>query len=78
MVMAIDETNWGAAEPIRQAIHDLVSKFQAHIGAPKPSDPPHADAGMVDAANQSFRDSAAKAKALSAEQAQKIRQKAGK
>jgi hypothetical protein len=35
----MSDDNWGAAEPIRQGIHDLVSKFTSVFGAAKPSAP---------------------------------------
>ena len=37
----MSDDNWGAAEPLRQAIHDLVSKFTTHIGTPQPSQTDH-------------------------------------
>ncbi len=75
----MSDDNWGAAEPLRQAIHDLVSKFNIHIGTPDPSQTEHdkavadmnaqTNAHKNDAANQSF---------IKPDQAAKIRQKMSK
>ena len=59
------DDNWGPAEPIRQAVHDLVHKFTSALGAATPS--PQSDhdkavqqmtqqnnADAVQRANQSF------------------------
>lgn len=74
------EDNWGPAEPIRQAIHDLVSKFTIHIGTPQPSQSEHDKAVQdmnkqlndqrVQDANKSFQKPQ-----LSDDQAAKIRAK---
>ena len=37
----MENDDWGAAEPLRQAIHDLVHKFTMHIGPPQPSQTDH-------------------------------------
>ena len=71
-----DEQDWGPAEPIRQAVHDLVAKFHLHIGQPAPpAQPQRVDPADVEAANKSFRDAADK-DALNAQQAASIRMKA--
>jgi hypothetical protein len=75
------EDNWGAAEPIRQSVHDLVSAIGKHIGLIPDAAPQSdhdkavqqmnadANAHKNDAANQSFLDAA---------QAAAIRKKAAK
>ena len=75
----MSDDNWGAAEPLRQAIHDLVSKFTIHIGTPQPSQTDHDKAvqemtkqnndNAVQKANQSF---------IKPDQAADIRKKAAK
>lgn len=35
----MSDDNWGAAEPIRQSLHDLVSKFTGIFGKATPSAP---------------------------------------
>ena len=47
----MSDDNWGPAEPLRQAIHDLVSKFTTHIGTPQPSQTDH-DKAVADVNKQ--------------------------
>ena len=49
--MMEDPNDWGAAEPIRQSVHDLVHAIGTHLGlipADMPSNSPAHDKAMAD------------------------------
>ncbi len=72
--------NWGDADPIRQAVHDLVKKIGTHLGLMSEDKPQQSD--IVQQMNKQAMDKGVQdankshADAISAEQAAKIRAKA--
>ncbi len=73
--------NWGDADPIRQAVHDLVKKIGTHLGLMS-EDKPAPQSDIVQQMNKAAMDKGVQdankshADAISAEQAAKIRAKA--
>ena len=74
------EDNWGAAEPIRQSVHDLIKTIGTHLGLMSDDKPKQSD--IVQQMNKAAMDKSVQdankshADALSAQQAAKIRAKA--
>ena len=74
------EDNWGDADPIRQAVHDLVKKIGTHLGLMSDDKPVQSD--VVQQMNKQMNDKSVQdanrshADAISAEQAAKIRKMA--
>jgi len=51
----MENDNWGAAEPIRQSVHDLVHAIGTHLGL-IPSDTPAAPSQTVQEMNKQMND----------------------
>jgi hypothetical protein len=81
--MMEDPQSWGAAEPVRQSVHDLVHAIGTHLGlipSDQPSPTPDHDKAIADmnAQTNAHKNDAANQSFIKPDQAAAIRKKAMK